>query len=196
MKNDSQKIDLRKKYLTLRKKELSKNKLLIYQQVELYLRRRLSSKNSTSNLYTGIYWPLNGEVDLRDLKRSLNFPLALPFCDKKGILQYKKWSTNNLRKDNAGIPSPTEEENLKPEEIGLLLIPALAIDLNGQRLGYGGGYFDRLRSNPKWQAIKSLVILPSNCISKKPFPVDSWDVPFNSCITEKGTYEINNALTS
>ena len=43
-----------------------------------------------------------------------------------------------------GIQEPTEQAPLiRPEEIGLALVPALCYDEGGRRLGFGGGYYDR-----------------------------------------------------
>ena len=68
----------------------------------------------------------------------------------------------------------------------LLLVPALAIDRTGIRLGYGGGYYDRLRADPTWASVPAWVVLPSACISSEPLPRDAWDVPFTGWITEHG----------
>jgi 5,10-methenyltetrahydrofolate synthetase len=83
-----------------------------------------------------------------------------------------------LKKDGCGIPAPTNSSNLRPDEISLLLVPALAVDSSGIRLGYGGGYYDRLRSDPLWADVPAWVVLPSQCVQSSPLPRDSWDVPF------------------
>ena len=72
----------------------------------------------------------------------------------------------------------------------MLLVPALAIDQGGYRLGYGGGYFDRLRKKELWFSIPSFVVISSNCISSNPLPRNEWDLPFNGWISEKGLHQI------
>ncbi|EAU72232.1 hypothetical protein BL107_15530 [Synechococcus sp. BL107] len=134
----------------------------------------------------GLYWPLDNEVDLRPLRTQLPNPVALPQADGKGCLRYGRWSGQVLKKDGCGIPAPTNSSNLRPEEISLLLVPALAVDSSGIRLGYGGGYYDRLRSDPLWADVPAWVVLPSQCVQFSPLPRDSWDVPFNGWITEQG----------
>ena len=69
-------------------------------------------------------------------------------------------------------------------------MPALAIDQEGYRLGYGGGYFDRLRQNKEWRSIPSFIIISQNCISESPLPRNSWDIPFNGWINENGLHQI------
>ena len=44
---------------------------------------------------------------------------------------------------------------LHPDQLACLLVPGLAIDHRGVRLGYGGGYYDRLRQQPPWRAVPS-----------------------------------------
>ena len=141
---------------------------------------------TTDTSVVGLYWPLANEVDLRPLREQLQNPLALPQADGNGCLHYKLWTGQVLNNDGCGIPAPSDGINLQPEEISLLLVPALSIDESGIRLGYGGGYFDRLRSKLLWANVPAWVVLPSNCVHPSPLPRDSWDVPFNGWITEKG----------
>ncbi|BEV36574.1 5-formyltetrahydrofolate cyclo-ligase [Synechococcus sp. M16CYN] len=134
----------------------------------------------------GLYWPLAGEVDLQPLRDYLSNPVALPITDGYGSIRYRIWDDQPLVKDGCGIPAPSAGLDLNPRQIGLLLVPALAVDFSGIRLGYGGGYYDRLRSDPLWAVIPAWVILPSACICSNPLPRDSWDIPFNGWISEQG----------
>ena len=67
------------------------------------------------------------------------------------------------------------------------LVPALALDQRGIRLGYGGGWFDRLRSDPLWGAVPALAVLPAGCLVEQ-LPSDSWDVPFQGWLDEHGVH--------
>ena len=134
----------------------------------------------------GLYWPLPGEVDLISLRDRIDAPVALPRGDGRGGLEYLLWSGEELEPDGCRIPAPRSGTPLQPCELSLLLIPALAIDTAGIRLGYGGGYYDRLRAEAGWAAVPAWAVLPSNCLSRAPLPRDSWDVPFQGWITERG----------
>ena len=105
------------------------------------------------------------------------------------ILEYSSAYLISLLSSN-GIPSSTSFPFLKPQEIILLLIPALAIDSKGNRLGYGGGFFDRLRAKPHWKQIPALAVLPKDCVSRTFLPTDSWDIPLDGWIDEEGLTEI------
>ena len=138
----------------------------------------------------GLYWPLPGEVDLRPLRADLlaDFGLttALPVADGRGEMTYRHWGEAGLSEDGCGIPAPLDQPVLKAEQLSVLMVPALAVDLSGIRLGYGGGYYDRLRSNESWCAVPALVVLPGACVSIKPLPADDWDRPFQGWVCEGG----------
>ena len=144
-----------------------------------------SSSIQTGHL--GLYWPLNGEVDLRSIRLAIPNEIALPFADGCGGLHYRHWTDTPLEADGCGILAPNVGPPLDADQLSLLLVPALAIDHCGIRLGYGGGYYDRLRADPTWASVPAWVVLPSACISTEHLPRDAWDVPFTGWITEHGS---------
>ncbi|ABX09069.1 5-formyltetrahydrofolate cyclo-ligase [Prochlorococcus marinus] len=180
----------RQKYKSIRKEEVKRNSDLFSTKLEDVL---IEIVNQDDKRCIGIYWPLEGEINIKDLKYLSNQSLALPAIDQSGRMNYYEWKTNSLKKDAYGIPAPVNQTALKPEEVKLLLVPALAVDLKGFRLGYGGGFFDRLRSEKSWRSIKAIVIIPKACISLTPLPVDHWDVPFDGWISEEGYFEAHSS---
>ncbi len=171
----------------------SSNPSLINEKVKLNVKLALKillKKYHSKEKYIGIYWPLHGEVDITFIKNMNNIKTALPHSSKNNGMNYHRWLNNQLKLDSNRIPAPIAENTIKPSDISILFVPALAIDEKGYRLGYGGGYFDRLREKISWFSIPSFVVLSSNCISKKPLPRDKWDLPFNGWISEKGLHKI------
>jgi 5-formyltetrahydrofolate cyclo-ligase len=82
-------------------------------------------------------WPL-----LRRLHRA-DVPLALPVVEGKGRpLLFRAWTPGDVMDKGVwGIPQPKADKLVLEPDI--LLVPLLAFDLQGRRLGYGGGFYDR-----------------------------------------------------
>ncbi|MGD1880562.1 MAG: 5-formyltetrahydrofolate cyclo-ligase [Kiloniellaceae bacterium] len=92
------------------------------------------------------YWPLGDEIDPRPLMAALagrGHPLALPAsraaCQP---LDFRTWRPGDaLRPAGFGTQEPLAEAPMVQPEV--LLVPLLAFDAAGYRLGYGGGFYDR-----------------------------------------------------
>jgi len=91
------------------------------------------------------YWPMGDEMDPRPLMlalASLGLALALPVTPPRGQpLTFRAWAPGGaLRPGPVGTSEPAEGALVNPD---WLLVPLLAFDRAGRRLGYGGGYYDR-----------------------------------------------------
>ena len=91
------------------------------------------------------YWPIRDEFDVMPVMRRLSgagYRCALPFVDKKRhVLIFREWRPGTVMLEGPfRIPEPTEEAAVLTPS--LLLVPLLAYDSEGFRLGYGGGYYD------------------------------------------------------
>ena len=133
--------------------------------------------------YVAIYWPLKHEVDIRSLKEKIS--LALPRCKDKKELFFYPWDEENLTKDSEGILSPNNSFLLSHEQISMIFVPCLSVDKNLIRLGYGGGYFDKLSRDNNWRNVPCIGVLTSNCVSTIPLSRAEWDIPLSGFITEK-----------
>lgn len=133
------------------KKNIRKNGFLIRKQASIitYNASFDASKNLfklfkvTSKDIVGCYWPINNELDTRPLISILclkNVKIALPFIENKKML-FKEWKVNEkLYYSKYKFYSPSKTSlTLQPN---IIITPALAIDLNGNRIGYGGGFYD------------------------------------------------------
>lgn len=74
---------------------------------------------------------------------------------------------------------------LTPDLVDLILVPAVAMDASGYRLGYGGGYYDRLRWNPQWRKIPTIGIV-FDFSYVETLPIDFWDLTLDRVCTELG----------
>ena len=168
-------------FKNLRKQSSPTDRRNVEINVKLYV-ESLVKKGMKIN-YIAIYWPLKNEVDIRSL--NYKYSLALPRCKKNKELLFCAWDGKQLSKDSEGILSPNSSRKLSYESISMIFIPCLAIDKNLTRLGYGGGYFDRLRKDKNWRAIPCIGVLTSHCVSDKLLTRADWDIPLSGFITEK-----------
>lgn len=74
---------------------------------------------------------------------------------------------------------------LHPSEVDLILVPAVACDYQGYRLGYGGGYYDRLLNSPEWSSKPTIGIVFDFAYLPQ-LPIDPWDKPLQAVCTETG----------
>ena len=156
-------------------------------------RANLQAKPQAAPSRLGLYWPVGHEPDWRPLlerwPEALRQRLALPVvrCEGGvGRLTYGAWHpADPLLADGCGIPAPMAAAPLEAHELALLLVPALAMDQRGIRLGSGGGWYDRLRADPAWRQLPALAVLPAACLAPS-LPADPWDVPFTGWLDESG----------
>ncbi|MGL4873414.1 MAG: 5-formyltetrahydrofolate cyclo-ligase [Clostridium sp.] len=90
-------------------------------------------------------------------------------------------SIANLEKNKMGILEPKKEFILRVEKIELLVLPGLAFDLNGGRVGYGGGYYDKYLDKKK--VVKIALSYELQILEK--VPMEEHDIRYDCLISEK-----------
>ena len=133
------KSEIRKKIFHLRKKKNSKN-LLINPNNFL----KILEKKNLKNKVLGGYYPYNYELDILNILYFLErkkYSISLPKINRNNMMNFYKWSFREPLKINKyGIPEPISKVKVNPE---VLLVPLVAFDDQLNRLGYGGGFYDR-----------------------------------------------------
>jgi len=138
----------------------------------------------------GIYWPIRGEIDVRDLARrhiEAGRTAALPVCVSPAApLEFWRWHPGmHIRHDRAKIPIPAERDLVTPDA---LLIPVVGFDREIFRLGYGGGYYDRtLAAFPRRPLCIGLGYAASELPTIYPQP---HDIRLDVIVTEKGVQRV------
>ena len=110
--------------------------------------------------------------------------VVLPLCRQKGVMEARRIDgMGDLVSGQYGILAPKMTCTLvEPEEIDLALVPCFTGNNHGQRLGYGGGYYDRYL--PKTRCPKML--LCRHQIVREDIPMESHDVKMDFLVTERG----------
>lgn len=82
-----------------------------------------------------------------------------------------------------GIPEPSSDVRVKVEEVDLVVVPGVAFDPLGRRVGYGGGYYDRLL--PRIKGIKPVVALAYEEQLFESLPGEEHDVGMDIIVTDR-----------
>ena len=101
-----------------------------------------------------VYLATPDEIDLSDFIREMldrGVKVVAPRWNGKTyeLAKLKSLSENDLRRGPMNILEPAEAEIVEPSEVAAWIIPGLAFTIYGDRLGYGGGWYDRLMANAK-----------------------------------------------
>ena len=173
------KSSIRKKLLRLRKKKYSKNLSVSLTEFSKFL-----DKKKLHSIIIGGYYPFNYELDdLNILKKfeQKNFIISLPKISKNNKMNFYQWSFKDPLKINKfGIPESTSNKKIYPN---ILLIPLVGFDDQFNRLGYGGGYYDRYLSKVQYKIIKIGVGFSFQKINN--IPTNSHDIKLDCVITER-----------
>ena len=172
---------LRSKILKIRKKNSNKDLEINLSKFFSFLKKnKLKSKN------IGGYFPSNFEID--DLKilekmEKKNFNTSLQVIKENNQMNFLQWSRNDPLKINKfGIPEPISSKIIDPD---ILLVPLVSFDSKLNRLGYGGGFYDRYIE--KIEKVKKVIKigLAFSYQKIKKVPINKFDKKLDFIVTEK-----------
>ncbi|WP_266158887.1 5-formyltetrahydrofolate cyclo-ligase [Dyella silvatica] len=139
------------------------------------------------------YWACDGELPLNLVMAPLatrGQQFLLPLIGDDRSLRFAPWTSGeDVQPNRYGIPEPVApREWLAPFQLDLVLVPLLAFDRRGHRLGYGGGYYDRSFSFLREQVRPTEPLLVGIGYDFQELPAidaESWDVPLDYIATDR-----------
>ena len=175
------KSQIRKKILKTRKQKKIKKFIFNFNLIMNILK-----KNKVSGKIIGGYYPYNREIDILQILEKFekkNFITTLPKIKKNSQMNFFQWSTNDpLAINKFGIPEPISKMVKHPD---ILLVPLVAFDKNFNRIGYGGGFYDRYINKIRKRK-KVLTIGFAYSFQKiKKIPTNNYDIELDFIITNK-----------
>lgn len=135
-----------------------------------------------------IYHSIRNEIITHDLISELldeNMEVFLPYIsdDKKELLISKVSNNFKLKSGVFGIKEPLYRQNVPVSDMDIIIVPGLLFDRNGYRIGYGGGYYDRLLSGINDNIITIGFVYDD--FLQDSLPINKHDMPVKIIITEK-----------
>ena len=137
------------------------------------------------------YWASDGEIALHVWQ--LPLPPAVTYClpvlHEDGRLRFAPWRAGEpLVTNRYGIPEPDTADLLPAEAMALVVTPLVGFDDHGQRLGMGGGWYDRTFALRRDTAAPPWLVGAGFALQQvEPLIAEPWDVPLDAVCTEADT---------
>ncbi|PRY94562.1 5-formyltetrahydrofolate cyclo-ligase [Hasllibacter halocynthiae] len=131
------------------------------------------------------YLSVRGEADPMPVMRDWDGPVGVPVVEAKAApLGFRRWSPGcRLAPGTFGVPVPVDGAPMVPE---VLIVPLLAFDARGFRLGYGGGFYDRTLERLRARGPVLAVGLAFAMQEVDAVPTEATDQPLDAVATEEG----------
>ncbi len=136
------------------------------------------------------YYPVGSEINIIPVIAEAwkcGKRVAFPVCTGKGEMIFRYCDTLECLVDGAySIPTPPSDcEACSPDENTMCIVPALATDGDGYRMGYGGGYYDRFLEQ---NSVKKVCAIYSSLIFDN-IPHDEHDIRADITVSERGVFK-------
>lgn len=178
------KTALRQHYIALRKSLTADD----VQSLSIQVTNKIPSSLFNGAKYIHLFYPIAEKAEYNSMllasRLRKQFPEANLVLSRSNLttctLDHVIWTPDTvLIKNKWNITEPATGEAVSPEIIDVVLIPLLAFDKQGNRLGYGKGFYDRFLSQcPQAKKVGVSFFEPEDII-----PADKFDIPLDECYT-------------
>ncbi len=179
------KSQIRKKFLKLRESKSQKGYIINFKDII-----KVIKKKGIKGKIIGGYYPYNNEIDCIQILKKLetkSYIISLPKIKNNFQMDFIQWSFKEpLVVNKFGIPEPSTGKVKFPD---IILIPLLSFDTNLNRVGYGGGFYDRYIQRVKKIKKPLLVGLAYLFQRVKKIPINKYDMKLDFIVTEKNIIE-------
>lgn len=131
------------------------------------------------------YWPMRGEADPRPAMEAHDGPLCLPVVPGRAVpLVFRRWRGEPLVPGPFGTLHPADSQPVLVPQI--LIVPLAGFDRQGNRIGYGGGYYDRTLQLLR-ETVPVTAIGLAFAVQELPeIPAEPFDQPLDVIVTDRG----------
>ncbi|HRQ65813.1 MAG TPA: 5-formyltetrahydrofolate cyclo-ligase [Xanthomonadaceae bacterium] len=145
------------------------------------------------------YWAVDGELPLHEvvghvLRRGQTY--CLPVLEVDPCLRFRSWRNGEaLTPNRFGIPEPSGGTEFAAQDIDVVILPLLAFDHAGNRLGSGAGYYDRTFAFRRGTDPGRPFLLGVGYAFqlREGLPAADWDVPLDAACTDAGLIDCRAA---
>ena len=138
------------------------------------------------------YWPIRTEIDPRPVMEATcqRTTVCLPLTHGRTALTFRSWTPGaEMEADGFGVPVPVDETPVVPRT---LVVPMLAFDAAGHRLGYGAGHYDRTLDHLRGQGpVTAIGFAFEAQKSEDALPTEPTDQPLDAIVTEAAVHRFD-----
>ncbi len=180
--------DSLRKEISLKRKNLSKKERLDSEESLVQLWESVGDSYKQNKV--ALYWPINGEVATNALisyffsNGSKCFLPVISNNEENKLIDFALFEEQSrLVKNRFGIPEPNKSKIIDLNQLDIIFLPCVCFDSRGNRIGMGGGFYDKTLSYLSKKEKTKLIILAYDFQEVESCLPESHDIKADACLT-------------
>ena len=180
--------DSLRKEISLKRKNLSKKERLDSEESLVQLWESVGDSYKKNKV--ALYWPINGEVATNALisyffsNGSKCFLPVISNNEENKLIDFALFEEQSrLVKNRFGIPEPNKSKIIDLNQLDIIFLPCVCFDSRGNRIGMGGGFYDKTLSYLSKKEKTKLIILAYDFQEVESCLPESHDIKADACLT-------------